>query len=316
MDLVAITSNPLPEGAVTGRLSTRDGRILRFARWPAPPGRKGTVLVAHGRTEFIEKYFELINDLRALGFAVLTFDWRGQGGSQRDLPDPMKGHVGRFSEYDIDLETVVREVLLPDCPPPYFALGHSMGGAVLLRAAHAGRRWFDRMVTVAPMLDLANLGPYPRVARAIVETMYGLGMSKRYVPGGTSQPIMCRPFAGNPVTSDPARYERAKAVVDAAPNLGTGSPTVGWVHAAFRAMDEFADPAFPLAISQPVLIVAAGADRIVSTAAVERFAQRLRVGSLLVVPGARHEIIMERDVYRGQFLAAFEAFVPGTPAYA
>jgi lysophospholipase len=41
----------------------------------------------------------------------------------------------------------------------------------------------------------------------------------------------------------------------------------------------------------------------------------LRSGSHLVVVGAQHEILMEQDRYRGQFWAAFDAFVPGTPLY-
>jgi lysophospholipase len=31
----------------------------------------------------------------------------------------------------------------------------------------------------------------------------------------------------------------------------------------------------------------------------------------VLIPGARHELMMERDVYAGQFWAAFDAFVPG-----
>ena len=34
-----------------------------------------------------------------------------------------------------DLATFTREVVLPDCPPPLFALGHSMGATVLIRVA-------------------------------------------------------------------------------------------------------------------------------------------------------------------------------------
>ena len=119
---------------------------IRYARWEPPSGRKGTVCIFQGRTEFIEKYFELVRDLRARGFAVATIDWRGQGLSQRRLRDSCKGHVRSFAEYDIDLETFVQEIVLPDCPPPFFALGHSMGAAVLMRAAAHGHRWFDRMV--------------------------------------------------------------------------------------------------------------------------------------------------------------------------
>ena len=34
---------------------------------------------------------------------------------------------------------------------------------------------------------------------------------------------------------------------------------------------------------------------------------------MIVIPGARHEILMERDAIREQFWAAFDAFIPGTP---
>ncbi|MBN8920394.1 MAG: alpha/beta hydrolase, partial [Rhizobiales bacterium] len=118
MELVATPANPVPEGAVVGEIKTPDGVGLRFARWPPPPGRKGTVCLVQGRAEFIEKYFEVVVELRRRGFAVVTMDWRGQGGSQRALRDSRRGHVRSFDEYDRDLETLVRDVMLPDCPPP------------------------------------------------------------------------------------------------------------------------------------------------------------------------------------------------------
>ena len=154
MDLVSIPANPVPDGAVTGMLKTRDGVNIRFARWHPPPGRKGTVCLFQGRAEFIEKYFETVRELRARGFAVATIDWRGQGGSQRALADPRKGHVGDFSEYERDVEALMTDVVLPDCPPPIFAVAHSMGGSVMMRLARQGSRWFDRIVLSAPMIRL------------------------------------------------------------------------------------------------------------------------------------------------------------------
>ena len=154
MTLVSIPANPVPENVVTGTIKTPDGAELRFARWAPPANRKGTVCVFTGRSEQIEKYFETVRDLRDRGFAVAMIDWRGQGHSSRRLRDPRKGYVRDFSDFEIDVETFVQQVVLPDCPPPYFALAHSMGGAVMLRVAHAGKRWFDRMVLSAPMIDL------------------------------------------------------------------------------------------------------------------------------------------------------------------
>ena len=127
-------------------LKTPDGVSLRAVRWPPPPGRKGTVCIFQGRAEFLEKYFETVRELHTRGFAVATMDWRGQGLSDRALSDRRKGHITNFSQYDTDLSTFMKDVVLPDCPPPYFALAHSMGSAPLMRAAQLGERWFDRMV--------------------------------------------------------------------------------------------------------------------------------------------------------------------------
>jgi len=314
MTLISIPANPVPEGAVTGVLKTPDGVALRFARWAPPQGRKGTLLVLPGRTEFIEKYFEVVGEARARGFAVAMIDWRGQGLSERALLDPRKGHVGSFAEYDVDLETFVREIVLPDCPPPLFALGHSMGAAVLIRSAQKGRRWFDRIVLCAPMIALAGRAG-AGFAAVSARTLRLLGLGRSYVPGGGSTPLTSLPFVGNVLSSDPVRHARTAAIVDAEPMLGLGSPTVAWVDAAYRAMREFSEPQYPERIRQPILIVAAGQDEVVSTPLTGKFATRLRVGSHLVIAGARHEILMEQDRYRTQFWAAFDAFVPGTPLF-
>jgi lysophospholipase len=314
MTLFSIPANPAPEDVVAGTITTPDGVKLRFARWAPPPGRKGTVCLFQGRAEFIEKYFETIRDLRARGFAVATLDWRGQGLSQRALRNSRKGYVRSFDEYGIDLDTFINEVVLPDCPPPHFALAHSMGASILLRAAYEGNRTFDRTVLLAPMISLPGLRR-TRATRVAVRVMRLAGLAASYVPGGDASVMMQRPFIGNLLTSDPVRYARNVAVVEAHPELSIGWPTVAWADSAFRAMSEFAAPSYPMKIRQPLLIIAAGQDQIVSTLAIDEFAIRLRAGSHLIVPGARHELLMEQDRFRGQVLAAFDAFVPGSPLF-
>ncbi len=310
MSLVSIPANPVPDGAVSGFITARDGVRLRFARFSPPPGRKGTVCVFTGRGEQIEKYFETVDDLRARGFAVAMIDWRGQGGSARALGDSRKGYVRDFADFEADVEALYRQVVLPDCPPPYFALAHSMGGAVMLRIAHAGRRWFDRIVLSAPMIDLpGRTTSWP--VRTLLRAMRLIGMGGNYVPGGTDALVGVEPFAGNPLTSDPVRYARNAAILAEDPSLGLAAPTVAWADTAFRTMHGFRATHYPSQIRQPILMLAAGADSIVSTPAIEEFAYHLRGGSHLVIPGAKHELLQEQDRYRAQFWAAFDAFVPG-----
>lgn len=314
MTLVSIPANPVPENVVTGTIKTPDGAELRFARWAPPAGRKGTVCVFTGRTEMIEKYFETVRDLRDRGFAVAMIDWRGQGHSSRRLRDPRKGYVRDFADFEIDVETFVQQVVLPDCPPPFFALAHSMGGAVLLRVAHAGKRWFDRIVLSAPMIDLPRRATsFP--ARALLRTMRLVGQGGRYVPGGSDALSGTEPFLNNVLTSDPVRYARNAAILEEDPTLGLASPTVAWADTAFRAMHAFKAHDYPSQIRQPILMLAASNDTVVSTSAIEEFAYHLRAGSHLVIAGAKHEILQEQDRYRTQFWAAFDAFVPGTPLF-
>ena len=162
-----------------------------------------------------------MRDLRDRGFAVAMIDWRGQGHSSRRLRDPRKGYVRDFSDFEVDVETFVQQVVLPDCPPPYFALAHSMGGAVMLRVAHAGKRWFDRMVLSAPMIDL----PGRRTSflpRALLRVLRFTGQGGRYVPGGSDELIGSSSFVNNPLTSDPVRYARNAAILEEDPTLGIG----------------------------------------------------------------------------------------------
>jgi lysophospholipase len=164
------------------------------------------------------------------------------------------------------------------------------------------------MIAVAGMNSIATAGTMLRLMRLA-------GFGTMPVPGRYSGVLDLRPFAGNILTTDPVRYARNAAIVEAEPALGLGGPTVAWADAAFRAMRTLCEPSFPTQIRQPILIVAAGRDAVVSNTAIEEFSMLLRSGSHLVVVGAQHELLMEQDRFRAQFWAAFDAFVPGTPLY-
>lgn len=301
---------PVPGHGRVWLAETRDGARLRLASWrPSVRREQGTILVAQGRAEFIERYSETVAELRRRGFHVLTFDWRGQGGSQRFTRRQRRGHVGRLVHYEHDLSLVVAQ-MQERFPPPYFALAHSMGAALCLDAIRREALPVARLVALAPMLGISMI-ENPRAARWLARTLYWLGLGKAFVPGGGDTAIGTKPFDGNRLSSDPARYARNAALSAAARELAIGDPSVAWVHAAFQLMDRLAQPRAPLEVRVPTLVIAAGRDPVVSTPAIERFAARLKTGPALVLPTARHEILMETDAIRAQFWAAFDAFVPG-----
>ncbi|MBB99549.1 MAG: alpha/beta hydrolase [Rhodobacteraceae bacterium] len=308
MDLFDHPDNPVPEGGICAEVTTVDGRALRTARWmPSHRPLKGTVTLLQGRAECIEKYFETISDLRARGFAVVAFDWRGQGGSARLLRNPRRGHVDDFADFVVDLDTVMREVTLAHMPGPHNILAHSTGGLVVLLAARRLRTQIERAVLSAPLIGLGTVGLPQKIVCPLAATLSAIGLGTAFLP--RIGPNASTDFAGNPLTSDAARFARNETVLKARGDLEIGMPTVDWLAAACRAMRQVTGPDFGPAMPLPILIVAAGQDIIVSTRAAEAFALQTRSARYLEIAGSRHEILMEDDLYRDQFLAAFDAFV-------
>ncbi len=311
MHLVSIARNPAPSGATVGMFKGYDGELLRYARWAATVGpRRGTICIFSGRSEYIEKYFETVADLRRRGFAVAIFDWRGQGGSYRSIKDARKGHIEDFSEFDRDVTCFMREVVLPDCPPPYGAIAHSMGGHVLLRNITKPGSWFDRVALLAPMVELHPqlLKFPPRVVRAYAAWGKRLGLSKNYVRGAGPDQSRIGPYETNILTSDRERHQRNYMLEQAAPQLLLGGPTIGWLDAAMRSIAMINHPDYFAKIKVPLLIFAAGMDVIVPSRAVEDYAARLKLGTGILLPEAKHEILQENDMIRTRFWAAFDAY--------
>jgi lysophospholipase len=312
-ELIGITRNPVPSGAVTGVFTARDGLAIRYARWDTTAARRlGTVCLFHGQGEFIEKYFETITDLRRRGFAVATMDWRGQGGSQRMLKNPLKGHVETFADYGADIVTFMSQIVLPDCPPPFYCLAHSMGGHIVMRHALTKACWWDRIVLTAPMIAFTGTEAKNKALTIMAEATTLLGLGDSFIPGTKAHAPEALLYEGNQLTSDRLRFERAQEITRAAPHLALGAPTLGWLNAASGSIAVINSMSFMESVKVPVLIVAAGNDQIVSTPAIERFASCVKNCTHMVLAGARHEILQERDPLREQFWAAFDAYIPGS----
>ena len=317
MPLYETPDNSCPPGATVRDIVTTDKVHLRVAVWPASrlegdaqiASAPGTIVICQGRSEFIEKYFETIAEFQARGFCVVAFDWRGQGGSQRALRNPRKGHVDDFELYWQDIFAIEQQIL-PACPKPWFGLGHSMGGSILLDMAGSGVLCFVRVVVTAPMVDIFGL-KYPKATRLLVSVLDALGLGGAFAPGGGNTAGNTLPFANNVLTADLKRYARTADILALAPQIGLGHCTLGWLDAAFRLMHKLNQPDFPRRTLTPILVLGAGQDKVVDQRAVESFAHRLKAGRLITLPHCEHEILMERDTIRAQAWAAIDAFLPG-----
>jgi lysophospholipase len=284
---------------------------LRAARFEAEGA--GVCLLLNGQTEFIEKYFEVIDELRARGFSVVTFDWRGQGGSERLLPNPRKAHIGDFKEYDQDLDAVINELVKPMAarlsPQKPIALAHSMGGNILLRRLHDVPGEFAAAILSAPMLGIAPRGVPWWLVERIASHLNRNGPSTDFIWGMAKRDQLKLPFALQIVTSDPKRYARSQALLAANPELRLNGPTWGWLAAALHSITLIHRAGYAEAIETPSLLLGAGRDRVCDTGAVRAFAARMRNAEYVEIQDAEHEILMERDPLRAQWWSAADAFL-------
>ena len=308
--LAVLPSNPAPEGLRAGWFTTPDKVRLRYATFPKTAGApKGTVCLVQGRTEYIEKYFETVTDFQKRGFAVATFDWRGQGGSDRLISNRRLGFVRSFNDYWVDLQAFHANILLPDCPAPYYLVGHSMGGLVSLIAATRDRMMFDRVFLSAPMVGLGGQPFSFGTMAAIADTVSVLGLGRVPVGRGADEVPTEQGFPSNPLTSDLRRYMITVDTWRERPDLIVAKPTFRWAGAAMHAMADAQTDAFPAAIRVPVFMLAAARDEVVSTSHTEQLGLRMRTGRHVVIPAAKHELFMETDAIRAQVFAAFDAFI-------
>jgi lysophospholipase len=308
--LVETPDNPTPPGATLHELTAADGVKLRAAVWPATAAApRGTIVVCTGRTEFIEKYFEFIGEILARGYAAVCFDWRGQGLSQRLTADRSKGHVGRFSDYDLDLDVVMDELVKGKLPGPVVLFGHSLGGHLALRALARRPGDFERAILSAPMLKVWMPTLLRMISSPLTALMRLSGRGEGFTPGGAGNDGLETPFEENRVTSDRGRYERNNAILRAEPLLGLCGPTWHWVGEAFASMKVLRKTPFAAKIKCPLLIVGAAHDRIVNQGPDVTLIRKVKRGLFVLFSDAEHELIQERDDVRRVFWHAADAFL-------
>jgi lysophospholipase len=307
--LFSTPGNPVPENHVAGFFEGHRGTRLRYGlfRSDISPAR-GTVVLVQGRNEFIEKYYETIRNLNAQGLWVATFDLRGQGGSERLLDNPRKGHVRRFADYERDLELFLEKIVLPDARLPFFLIAHSTGALIALSAAPRLQNRIDRMALAAPYVALTGQSlPEPWIRR-LSTLLSTVGFGAKTLGKDRSH----RPFENNPLTSDRQRFARNAEVIAARPDLTIGPPTARWLYETLKTASRVSSQAHLTKITIPTLLIAPMLDGVVPYLAQERLSRNFRAGQLITITGARHEIFQERDIFRAQALSAIAAFMPGS----
>ena len=288
----------------------------RLSSWRAPDGwdhrrldlpgaRRGRVLVQGGRADVLEKYLDIALHLRAQGWDITSFDWRGQGGSGR-LGIGNAGHLDDFATLEDDLAAFWRD-WSGETAGPRVLLTHSMGAHVALRALAAGRIDPAAMVLSAPMVLIRSpLGQAlgGGLARAMMATRGARGEAW---PKADTPAAQQRRFRR--LTVDNSRGQDERWWHDGG-ELALGSPSWGWVTAAFRSGAALqADPRLAL-IRVPTLFLVPEADRLVDARAALAVAARMPAAEVVRFGAeAGHEVLREGMAVRDRAFAAIDRFL-------
>jgi lysophospholipase len=295
-----------PAGAAFGTWRAPDGWSYRHMDWPRPDGAplRGSLLFAGGRGDFIEKYLEVFAYWQSRGWNVTAFDWRGQGGSRGNIAG---GHLDSLDSLVDDLAALIGE-WREEGAGPHVAIGHSMGGHVLLRTLAERRPRLDGAVLVAPMLTI-NAAPLPSWGAPWIASFLSLFGWRRHPawrqpvppppPGSVRQTIL---------TGSRERYEDELWWWEQEPGYNLGAPSWGWLEAAYRS-SALLNPAKLGAIDVPVLLIGTDRDRLVSPAAIRRAAAFIPGAELAMIERSGHEILREGDEVRLAALARIDAFL-------
>ncbi|MCA0928670.1 alpha/beta hydrolase [Ruegeria profundi] len=285
-----------PAGGAAHWITTADNTRIRVGHWRADNETNGTVMMFPGRTEYIEKYGGTATEFVDRGFAFLAVDWRGQGLADRPLPDPRVGHVEKFTDYQQDVLATLDLAEKLGLPKPWYVVGHSMGGAIGLRAV-LERDSFAACAFTGPMWGIFFTPIMKPLSRLTAYWGPRIGLGQKTPPTTTMESyVVSQPFEGNILTRDPAMYQMMKDQLAAHPELSLAAPSTIWLR---EALDECAWLMAQTAPTTPGLTFLGSHEQIVDRKAIRARMENWPNGTLVEIPDGEHEVLMEPPDVRG-----------------
>lgn len=256
------------------------------------------IVLLPGRSEPIYKYSELTYDLYQKGYSIALLDHRGQGGSERSVSNPEKGHVKSFKYYVKDIEKFMDSIVMKLGMKKTFLIAHSMGASASLMLMADRSDLFDKAILSSPMLK-PNTGKYPpSVALTYMTGLRLIGKGEDWAPGekGYETPV----FEGNRVTGSRVRRAMVTYLYETYDEFKMGGVTVDWVATSIGTNNRFVFKYRK--IKTPIMILQAGDDSVVYTKRQNKLCRKARNCQLIHYPSAKHEILIEVDKIRNDVM--------------
>ena len=294
----------------SGTFERVPGETIYYERFLADAPR-GLVVLVHGFTECIEKFYETIYYFLNSGFQVWAIQQRGHGKSFRMVSDPSLVLIKDYKNLIRDLHWFVHRVVNKDknaASLPRILFGHSMGGGVGGFYLEVYPDDFQKAVLSSPMMEI-NSGSTPAWAAALfARLMKGLAKDSDYLPG--AGPFTAIADLAASCTSCRARYENWFRIQCSDTRYQTCAPAIRTAYEFLRLTKAVTNPANTARIKAKVLLLSAGRDNMVSPGGQERFLRQIgSLGRQVFFPDAKHEIYLEKNEVLARYWDAILSFL-------
>ena len=256
---------------------------------------KGTVVMVHGFTEAIEKYYENVWYFLQEGYHVWLFQQRGHGKSFRGILDKTLVYIEHFEDLIKDLNSFIKGKVLkdPGTIHPLIYFGHSMGGGVGGCYLEKFPEVFDKAILSSPMMELSSGSAPVWAAASYARLMGALKRDKSPMPGSL-------PFSGIPdfeksCSNCRERFEYWFSRQKAEPDYQMCVTPIRTAFEFLRLTRFVTDPENCKKVRAKTLLLQAGKDFVVKNGGQDRFIGLIKNGRKVVFPNAKHEIYMGQD---------------------
>lgn len=299
-----------PENLKISHFENRRGQAIRYGVvMPEDKTPECLVVILQGLSEFGEKYSEFMREQLAQNRACAFIDWAYQGGSHRFQENYQRRHCETFEDDADDVEDLVLKHI-PELAGedqlkgvPKVMVGHSMGAAVGTLSLPRLQNYFVCAVMSAPMyrINFPEI-TYPFV-RGITKAAARIKPSDYVWTGGDCTDADRPEYVEDDILSkDPVRHLVQRQWYKANPDLKVGAISWQWLNEALKTTSKISRDDFLEKIKIPIFIGTAGNDHLVKSSFAKQISERLYAGNHEHYPESYHEIIMEKDETRDQFL--------------
>lgn len=287
----------------------RNGRKIRFGSvFPKDSIPDAVIICLQGVREFTEKYYETARWALDNNCAFWMMDWAGQGKSTRFLKNPQKRHSLGFEEDIEDLHYFILQYIKhssvhPDKGRiPMAMIAHSMGANIGLRYIARHPETFECAAFTSPMVGIKVFQHIPQNLALCTTSTVAKILGKSYVPGGAD---WGKRKDHARLTHDPIRKDVHAVWCDFDPELQVGDVTFGWLNEAQKSCLALQKKKTRDFIATPCLFGIPEHEDLVDNKIAEEMIAGIENAKIVEYPHAAHELLMETDTIRDNFLDHF-----------